>query len=75
MSFGVGLCSFGFGVGFFFTIESIHGADDNEDDEGDDEKVDDVLEEIPVGDVGSSIGTKDIRDVDGKRREIETASK
>lgn len=76
---------FGFGVGFGFffsdaggfdilrTIEFIHGADNNEDDEGDEKEVDDVLKEVAVGDVGDGVGSEEVRNVESKAGKVETA--
>ena len=76
---------FGFGVGFGFffgktgdfdvfrAIELVHSADNDENDEGDEKEVDDVLEEVPVGDMGDRVGAEEVRDVEGEARKVETA--
>lgn len=79
------MLGFGLGVrlGFFFgeagsfnvfgTVEFVHGADNNEDNEGNEEKVDDVLEEVTVSDVSDRVGAEEVWDVEGKTREVKTA--
>ena len=72
-----GFFGFSLGVGDVFVVLAVHAidkTDDNEDREGDDEEIDDVLEKIAVGDVGDGVGTEEIGDVEGKGREVETAS-
>lgn len=56
-------------------IKTVDSADDDKNYKSDKKKVDYILNKIAVSNMSYGVGAKNIRNVDGETREVETSSK